>query len=73
METALVIAGIQAAVALLQTQMQLAAARTATSSGQEQQALLAAMQAAYAQAARLNDSLAGMLSAHGIAVSKEHA
>ena len=73
METALVIAGIQAAVALLQTQMQLAAARAATADGHERDALLAAMHTAYAQAAQLNDSLAGMLSAHGIHVGKEPA
>lgn len=66
METALIIAGIQAATALLQTQMQLAAAKAATASGQERAALLAAMQMAYTQAADLNTTLAKTLADHGI-------
>jgi hypothetical protein len=71
METALIIAGIQAAVALLQTQMQLAAAQAAAVQGQERQALLVAMQAAYTQANTLNSTLAKTLADHGIVAPKE--
>lgn len=66
METALIIAGIQAAVVLLQSQMQLAAAQAAAKQGQEREALLAAMQAAYLQAADVNSALAKVLADHGI-------
>lgn len=66
METALIIAGIQAAVVLLQSQMQLATAQAAAKQGQEHDALLAAMQAAYLQAAEINSTLAKTLSDHGM-------
>ena len=70
METALIITGIQAAVVLLQSQMQLAAARAAATQGSEREALIAAMQSAYQQAAAVNDRLAQTLAAHGIAGAK---
>jgi hypothetical protein len=73
METALIIAGINAAVTLLQTQMQLAAAQAAVAQGQERQALLSAMQAAYTQATALNSTLAKTLADHGILAPKEPA
>lgn len=66
METALIIAGINAAVTLLQAQMQLAVAKAAAAQGQEREALLAAMQAAYNQAADANSKLVKTLSDHGV-------
>jgi len=72
METALIIAGIQAAVTLLQSQMQLAASQAAAKQGQEREALLAALQAAYLQATNINSVLVKTLSDHGI-MSKEPA
>ena len=72
METALIIAGVQAAVTLLQSQMQLAAAQAAAKQGQEREALLAALQAAYLQATNINSVLVKTLSDHGI-MSKEPA
>jgi hypothetical protein len=71
LETALIIAGIQAAVSLLQSQMQLAAAQAAAKQGQEREALLAAMQAAYVQAADTNDVLAKVLANHGISPKEQ--
>jgi hypothetical protein len=73
METALIIAGVNAAVALLQTQMQMAAAQAAVVQGQERQALLNALQAAYTQATALNSTLAKTLSDHGVLAPKESA
>ncbi len=73
METALIIAGINAAVTLLQTQMQLAAAQAVAVQGQERQALLTALQADYTQAAALNSTLAKTLADHGVIAPQEPA
>ena len=66
METALIIVSIQAATVLLQSQMQLAAARAAATHGQEREALLAALQSTYQQAMAANELLVRTLIAHGI-------
>jgi hypothetical protein len=73
METALIVAGIHAAVTLLQTQMQLASAQAAAAQGKEREALLAALQMAYAQATALNSTLAKTLADHGVLAPKEPA
>jgi len=61
METDLIIAGINAAVALLQMQMQLAAAHAATKQGRERDDLIAEMEAAWMQAMAANEKLAETL------------
>jgi hypothetical protein len=66
METALIIAGLNAAVTLIQSQLQLAAARAAAAQGQEREILLAAMRAAYEEAAQANSKLAKTLADHGV-------
>jgi hypothetical protein len=73
METALIVAGIHAAVTLLQTQMQLATAQAAAAQGKERDALLAALQMAYAQATAVNSTLAKTLADHGVLSPKEPA
>lgn len=71
MESALIIAGINASVSVLQSQMQLAAARAAAAQGAERASLLAALQAAYIQATNVNSTLAKTLADHGVIASKE--
>ena len=66
METSLIITGIQAAVTLLQSQMQLAAVRAMATQGQEREMLLAALHSTYQQAIRTNALLATTLASHGI-------
>jgi hypothetical protein len=66
METALIIAGIDAAVKLLQAQLQLAAVKAAAAQGRDRDVLLAAMRAAYEQAAQDNSRLAKTLADHGV-------
>ena len=66
MQTALIIASIQATVVLLQSQMQLAAAQAAATQGQERETLLAALYSTYQQATVANEMLVKTLIAHGI-------
>jgi len=66
MQTALIIASIQATVVLLQSQMQLAAAQAAATQGQERETLLAVLHSTYQQATAANVMLVKTLIAHGI-------